>query len=148
VPPTFPFSGKRIRDLTDVERRQWCEWQACDYSHFASTEPLPEGTVAHFNGCAYSGDPAVNAFVGTQLSLPICEANLAVSQCEALVSELTDCKLTLRTNVPAPRGCGPYLAKPGCSGTIITRLSEYSGSQGGAGPGGSIQPSDCTLRIR
>jgi hypothetical protein len=73
------------------------------------------------------------------LSVEQCVANLELSSCEAPVSELTDCLVTVYDGCwPAPHGCARYLEKPGCMGTIAVPVT--------AGTVGSHN--SCRLRVR
>ena len=158
---------KRVRDLTDAERQTWCEWYAVLNSVYRPPLPLPPETPLTPHGYTTNQPCTVSAAgfqcrgaVPTSLPISYCKGNLALSECEAPLSELNDCVLTMQRECrPSPFGCAPYLGAPGCSGTIVTALgpngiggnSSTGGSTGTAGPDGSDSTdpgSACSVRVQ
>jgi hypothetical protein len=153
--PTTLDETKRVRDLTDADRQAWCEWYGVvQYAVYRPPNSLPAETPLSPAGyttntaCSfsYSGFACSGAM---PLSLPIsyCKGNLGLSQCDAPVSELSDCVLTMQRECrPSPFGCALYLRARGCSGTIVT-----APDTGDAGAG-AINPFDtslgCPVRVR
>lgn len=126
VPPVPPDPGKAIHQLSPTERAAWCDW----FSHAGAGPgypPSPDGPVdeegfASGGGGCSGGDPDSPFCMASVplLSATQCEANLALSSCDAPLSELDDCVATLLGHGcwPLGHGCPRYLERPGCSGTI------------------------------
>lgn len=156
LPANFPGS-KRIRDLTDGDRQNWCAWLTEPEPGFPSPPEVAPDADGYYPemGCATQsgtlGCPGIMEPHGYPAS--VCVANLALSSCEATLGDLTDCVLTVRFQQPAPHGCAPYLTAPGCGDTIIlgTGDSLADAGAGSAGTtGGSAAPgaASCRLRVR
>lgn len=61
-----------------------------------------------------------------------CRGNLALSTCEAPLSELSDCILTVIDSCwPAPHGCARFMDRPNCHGTMA--IDSLIGSDAGGG---------------
>jgi hypothetical protein len=110
---------KRVVDLTDQDRRQWCEWFVCALLDGKTLEPQPltsDGYTTR-NACQVT-DFSANGVLDQGLSLDECIGNLELSKCQATMSDLDDCVLAFYD--PHITSCGPYLATSGCSGTIAS----------------------------
>ncbi|MEJ7730212.1 MAG: hypothetical protein WKG00_13465 [Polyangiaceae bacterium] len=144
APPATVDPGNSIDALSAAERSAWCAWY--DTAHMPPGHPpLPEtplttdGWTGTDGSCLNGGGDFFSA--GSLVHIPpsYCESNLGISTCEAPVSELTDCVLTILSSAsgghwPYHHGCARYLDKPGCLGTIVSPPIEEGASDGfGAG---------------
>jgi hypothetical protein len=146
-PPASPHFTKHVNDLDDAERESWCEWYSCDVAYNGAYPVETQGGYTIDPACAAS-DAFTNNGTFAQLPVSYCKDNLALSTCEAPISDLSDCVLTFRTNTPSPGGCGRYFATPGCSGTIVVANDEnYKGGRGGASGAGPGLAIDCSVRV-
>jgi hypothetical protein len=138
--PTSLDQTKLVKDLTDTDRETFCTWFARGNS--PSDFPLPpdqppnaDGTAVA--GCATGNQPICAGTMAFQLPVNLCKMNLAISTCEAPLSDLVDCAHTMFQECwPAPHGCARYFGTPGCSGTL-----GKEGIDGGAN-------SDCVLQVQ
>jgi hypothetical protein len=138
APPTSPDPTKPINTLSPEERASWCDWFASVTVGEGHPEPAPppidENGYAIARGCARAvGSPRCSAAIPV-IPRSTCEANLALSTCEAPLSELSDCVQTLYDGCwPHPHGCHRYFEHPGCDGTIAISTAEPSGAGGTSG---------------
>lgn len=162
-PPSSVDPNKPINTLTPSERAEWCDWFATarlGEGYPEAPEPdVDENGYILSNGCDYGGAFMCAAAVPSMPSAT-CQANLALSECEAPVSELSDCVMTIYDFCwPSPHGCARYFDRPGCDGTVIRHHPEASagtggtggtGATGGAGgTAGSTQTlSNCSIRVQ
>jgi hypothetical protein len=120
--PASPAPTTRVADLSDTDRTAWCNWlvsatrgsdeavEAIDDNGFVNVAPY---------GQSYCGSPVTDAVLPFLPAIQ-CEQNLALSSCEAPVSELSDCVITLLSScAPSPTGCRRYLETPGCFATVV-----------------------------
>jgi hypothetical protein len=140
-------ASKRVVDLSEDDRRRWCEWYDCNIVDIRAT-PQVEGDHTVATGCVSAGELFDNG-TWAQLPTPLCMGNLRVSRCEATLQELTDCLSTFQYGWPIGAGCGRYFATPGCSGTIaVADDANYKGARGGAGGIGPGLAIDCSVRVQ
>jgi hypothetical protein len=145
VDPSTP-----VAELTDTERTAWCKWYL---DALLPGAPEPSGTVVDANGYVVNGACDFGhqfPCAGTLAVLPVadCVGNLALSSCEAPVSELSDCALTIGNFCwPSPHGCAPYLDTPGCDGTMIAGGTDRKPAS--LDPNAPADPSiGCYIRVR
>jgi hypothetical protein len=142
--PTTLDETKPINQLTDAEREAWCEWYLVAIQGPGLPDPplsplTPDG-LATQTGCT-KGDIFDHKCAAIIPELPpeYCKGNLALSTCEAPVSKLSDCVLTVAGGCwPAPYGCGSYLSTPGCAGTMA--IHSVDGPDSGKG--------NCTVDVQ
>jgi hypothetical protein len=144
--PTTLDETKPINQLTDAEREAWCEWYLVAIQGPGLPDPplsplTPDG-LATQTGCT-KGDifDGKCAAIIPELPPEYCKGNLALSTCEAPVSKLSDCVLTVVGGCwPAPNGygCGSYMSTPGCAGTMA--ISFADGPDSGKG--------NCTVDVQ
>jgi hypothetical protein len=152
APPSSVDPNKPINTLTPSERAEWCDWFASARLGEGFPEDPPpsidENGYIFNNGCSY-GSAFMCAAAVPSIPSATCEANLALSACDAPIAELSDCVTTVYDACwPSPHGCARYLERPGCDGTVVRAYSEGSagtGGTGGASPG-SVQ--DCSIRVQ
>lgn len=146
--PTAPLDGsKPVSKTSDADREAFCKWFATAY--LGPGFPLPPDVpptadgLSGNTGCSYSHGVGCDATLPAGLPVSDCKANLALSTCSAPLSALVDCALTVvNFCLPSPRGCGPYLSSPGCSGTIVTSVeAQQEGHSTGGTPG-------CAIRVQ
>jgi len=159
VPPAGASTDQPINTLSDAQRASFCDWFATASIGPGYPEPPPasvdENGYTTSNGCASGGTDAFpcRALIPT-LSSADCQANLALSNCAAPLSELTDCVLTVYDGCwPSPHGCPRYFERPDCSGTIAVSTlppgSAGAGGSAGSSAGGSSSIVElCTVRVR
>jgi hypothetical protein len=157
--PTAMLDGsKPISEISDADRQAFCLWFATGqegpgFPPPPDMPPAADGTSGN-TGCAFSYGAACRAEYPGPLPVNLCKANLALSTCRAPLSDLIDCAVTLFNScLPSPRGCGPYLSSPGCSGTIIKSLDldgqgGKPGLPGSGGLGGFDQTPVCAIRVQ
>jgi len=117
---------RTVKDMTDTEAQAWCEW-------FVAAFIIPNGGQPSY-GWTRSGKPPHEACV-YGLTAEQCVSSLQKSSCGALVSELSDCIMTVASGgLPHPYGCGRYLGNPECRGVVVnlppSSLSEFDGGPG------------------
>jgi hypothetical protein len=146
--PQEPSGTTPITELTDAQRLAWCEWYA--FTDREPGTPLPSEQPVDSDGyVAVRGCRAGNGFPCDahmpDLAVSQCAGNLALSSCQAPISELSDCVLTVTDGCwPHPHGCARYLEKPGCAGTIVLSGGGDSVSVGwDSDAGGS-----CSVRVQ
>jgi hypothetical protein len=163
--------NKPINTLTPSERAEWCDWFASARLGEGYPEdpapPVDENGYIFNNGCSFGNAFMCRAAVPT-IPSAMCEANLALSECEAPISELSDCVSTVYDVCwPSPHGCARYFDRPGCDGTVIREHGEGSAGTGatggsagttatagttasaGTGAGGaSAQIENCSIRVQ
>lgn len=143
APPSLP-AATPVRALTDADRQSFCDWfieSSTDPQSLPKAEAQPTADGYYPSTGCWGCGGGVGFDCMTPLSLPssACADNLALSTCEAPLSELIDCARSLISSCwPSPRGCARYLESPGCSGTLVTRTNDR-------GPQGT---SDCRLKVR
>jgi hypothetical protein len=155
----------RIADLTDHQRKTWCEWYSClPPDHHTGQIRLTDAPVqsdGYTVGDYCSIDPryyANGSLPGYRLSIAQCEANLSFSRCGATLFELDDCILTMMNGEPHPLGCGRYFDTEECAETIVNKNAEPpyipdSGTYRTAPPPDSGPypdagaPVDCSVRV-
>lgn len=149
-PPTAPEAPAnlpaetQVRALTDTDRRTFCEWFIESSTDPASLPPAEVDPTADgyypTTGCwGCGGAVGFDCMTPFQLPASACVDNLALSTCEAPLSELIDCARSLISSCwPTPRGCARYLEAPGCSGTLVTRTNDR----------GPLGTSDCRVKVR
>jgi hypothetical protein len=152
--PPPPMDGKKpVSESSDADRRAFCAWFATGYlgPGFPPPPDVPptDDGLSGNTGCSYAYGAACRGKYPSGLPVSSCLANLALSTCKAPFSDLVDCATTLiNWCLPSPRGCGPYLSSPGCSGTIITANDGGGGIVGSGGVGGFDKSPDCAIRVR
>jgi hypothetical protein len=144
APPSDPAPTTPITGLTAGQRNAWCTWYDATRLAPSGAPPLPETSIGADgytagHGCAMRGTFFANGTI-PEVAVSYCEGNLSLSDCQAPISELSDCLLTIRSGVPFEHGCARYLEKPGCLGTIVA--APLPGGEGGAGAGDS-----CKLKV-
>jgi hypothetical protein len=148
--PEAPSSvelSKRIVDLTPEDRATLCAWYAPAAERgFTEAPVFADGDgFSPDTGCAFA--TAVNCSTLTPVTLPTwaCEANLALSACQATVADLNDCYLTARSGYPSPRGCARFLSEPECAGTLVVHAAS---AEAVAGPPELEGPPELDCRVR
>jgi hypothetical protein len=125
MPPSSPNPNNPIDRLSASERAAWCDWFAMSnagpgYPPNSDGAVDENGFAAGGGGCAFSTVGPFCAAAVPYLSSAHCAANLALSTCQAPISELGNCVTTMLGQCwPLEHGCPRYLEKPGCSGTIV-----------------------------
>jgi hypothetical protein len=132
-----------VRDVGDEEAEALCGWLTSRGEGFPEPPELTPDANGLYpsSGCRGSHYFDCHAFWPDDVPASACLDNLAVSSCEASLAELRDCMLTMLSSVPVGIGCGPYFAKPGCSGTIA--ISKETGS-----PSVFEEPDFCKWRVQ
>ncbi|MCK6537308.1 MAG: hypothetical protein L6Q84_30430 [Polyangiaceae bacterium] len=145
--PTGIDGAKPVSELDAAERDAWCQWYLSAYRGVGfpppAAGPLTPDGMTTMTGCTF-GQPFRFQCTASIPELPLeyCVGNLALSTCQAPVSELSDCVLTAIGECwPSPHGCARYLSRPGCAGTIAVPAT--AGSSGGAGGGPS-----CSVKVQ
>lgn len=152
-PTAMLDTSKPVSEISDADRQAFCEWFATGqagpgFPPPADMPPAADGTSGN-TGCSYNNGAACRVEYPTPLPVNLCKANLALSTCKAPLSDLIDCAVTVfNACLPSPRGCGPYLASPGCPGTIIKPFNSQAGLIGMGGKGGFDQSPDCAIRVQ
>jgi hypothetical protein len=123
--PTVVEESKLVGELSAEERAAWCAWYAPVEPGFPQPQVFPADEDGFYpdTGCNTSGTLGCNVARPNDLPAGACEANLALSTCEATVFDLNDCVLSMKTGTPSPNGCARYIEAPGCSGTLVNQLS-------------------------
>lgn len=148
VPELAVDATTPINALTDNERTLLCQWLhdfargGLGYPDFDENPLDDEGYTTNV-GCSARWDYP-NPVLVPELPSSQCVGNLAISTCEATVAELLECvnPTYLRYGLPYP-GCGPYLAKPGCDGTVLNE-NPYDKCLGS----GTADTPACDLRVQ
>jgi len=128
--PSTVSEDKPIKDLSDAEAQAWCEWFPTAVNGVGTPPPIegPVSSDGYVNvGATIARDFFAGVCVPTGLAVSHCKANLKLFPCEATVGELTDCVLTGLRYYPAVHGCGRFLARANCEGTIVRRLGGGTG---------------------
>lgn len=141
--PSTPLNA-----LTDAERATLCQWLhdlergGLGYPDYAEYPLDPDGFATDVGCSAYYSYP--NPILIPWLPSGQCQGNLSLSNCAATVAELVDCVLPAVLDEPLPfPGCGPYLAQPGCDGTVIN-ANPHCSSLGSA----TADTRACDLRVQ
>jgi hypothetical protein len=149
-PPPLPSAERLITELDDAERGAWCGWfvDAAVGPGYAerSDAAVDEDGYTVNTGCAYGVEAfPCNGGIGPH-SRGQCAENLALSSCEAPISELTDCVATIYSGacVPLEHGCARFFDKPGCSGTIVVDLEGNPEAR----RNGLLPREACAIRVR
>ena len=139
-PPHGLDQDRRLMDLSDLERAEWCQWYAAP-----SGTPRPE--VSGHDSAGVADSYPFRVLANPEVCLPelpiaLCEQNLRTQtarSCKATLRELDDCIETIRA---APdgwigHGCAPLREQsPSCDGVIVKTTS--------VDPGGSTH---CDLEL-
>lgn len=147
-PPASVDPNKPINTLTPDERAEWCDWFGTarlgeDYPEDPPPEVDENGYTMN-TGCTYGRGFMCEAAIPS-IPSTTCQANLALSECEAPISELSDCVMTTHDFCwPAPHGCARYFDRPGCDGTVIRHHPEGSSGSGGTGGIGATSGAGAT----
>jgi len=139
-PPESALGERAVKELDAAERAEWCAWYASltVAPGFPATPDRPVGPDGFVEGpgCSLQAQRPCQAALPV-LSATQCAANLAVTGCEAPVSDLTAC-ITNMYDGCSPTGDGCVdLFLAGCEGTMVTR---YLGEPLG-------QPFSCGVRV-
>lgn len=125
--PTEVDEDRIVADMTDEERATWCAFFTAVPAGFPERPVLEADADGLYpnTGCSSTGS-TLGCVVAQPSGLPAvaCEANLALSTCQATVRDLNDCVLTIRNLTPSPYGCARYLNAEGCPGTLINGGSD------------------------
>lgn len=143
-PPSVP-PERPITELSDEERAAWCDWLMTTYNGPGFPEPsagaIDENGFTQNRACTLAWDAPCLGMMPWITSAD-CEANLRLSTCQAPISELGDCVLTVTDSCwPSPHGCARYLERPGCSGTVVV-------STAGFDSGGADAVNYCKVRVQ
>jgi hypothetical protein len=144
-PPSVPSPERLITELDAEDRAAWCRWFVAAESGPGYAErpdaAVDENGYTQNTSCSLGAEAfPCNAAVGAH-SRAQCADNLALSSCEAPISELTDCVATIYSQACAPleHGCARFFEKPGCSGTLVNDLEGNPRSDSVAA---------CAIRVR
>ena len=147
-PPTTIDLARPISALTDAEALGWCQWFVTR-GHFAGPyapeAPVsPDGYTAGLGGVAWAvffadaclPDPG-------QVALTQCVLNLKSQPCAASLGALTDCVMTMQSQMAYGHGCGRFFEHLDCDGTIVRHLDPFGE------PPAINEPMGCfSLRVR
>ena len=132
APPASVPADRPITELSDEERADFCDWLVTTYNGPGFPEPpsgeIDENGYTQNRACTFAWDAPCSGMI-PYIPSAECEANLRLSTCEAPISELGDCVLTVTDSCwPSPHGCARYLERPGCSGTIVVSTAGLDSS--------------------
>ena len=132
-----------VRDVGDEDAEALCGWLTSRGPGFPEPPELAPDANGLYpsGGCRGSHYFDCHVFWPDEVPAAACIDNLAVSTCEATLSELRDCMLTMLSGVPVGIGCAPYFAKPGCPGTIAIQRAD-------GGPNFFEEPDFCKWRVQ
>lgn len=147
--PSVVDENAIVSELTEQQRAAFCAWYAPPVEPGFPEPPVREPNANGFypySGCAVTEALGCTTNLPTGLPAAACEANLALSTCEATMRDLIDCVLSAQRGNPSPNGCPSYLATPGCSGTLV------NGGPVGTVPQWHPSPNEddesCLVRVR
>lgn len=129
--PTVVPENVIVADMSADQRQTWCDWLTAVPAGFPSPPELEPDADGYYptDSCSATIDRDCGVYMPGDFPSSACVDNLALSHCQAELSALNDCVLTLRTGTPQPTGCGAFITSEGCSGTIVTRASGDSPSE-------------------
>jgi hypothetical protein len=118
--PALADDSVLVRDISDDDAQAMCGWLTYRGEGFPEEPELTPDANGFYpsSGCRGSHYFDCHIFWPDDAPAAACVDNLAISSCEATLSELRDCMLTMLSSVQVGLGCGPYFAKAGCAGTI------------------------------
>ncbi|MBN1607042.1 MAG: hypothetical protein JW940_10440, partial [Polyangiaceae bacterium] len=127
--PELPASPDRttlVAELSDPDQSDWCSWLRETFGEAtgeSEPKPVPADESGFVDVSQYFGifDDAIS-LEALLPNWPVdeCEKNLSVSSCEAPISELSGCVVSLlNSGTPSPTGCRRYLETPGCFATVV-----------------------------
>lgn len=132
-----------VAELTDAERNEVCAWVELRRNGGVGFAPRdgadvgPDGFTQN-NGCGFRREFS-DTFVWPTVSQAQCAANLALSSCDAPVSELADCVVAMiEGSVARAKSCGLYLGRSLCNGTMFWAVNDCDEAVGSQ---------DCSLQV-